>query len=309
MKNYLRIVCVVLTGLSFSIISCRPYMDTAVPKSFPSFYKEGHRGTRGLMPENTIPSMIKAIELGANVIEVDVYTSKDGKVIVTHDPYVNAEHSFAPGGKELTKEEAKKYVFHHMNYDEIRKFDVGSKYFKTYPQQKKIVTYIPLLGELIDSVELYIKTNNLPKVIYNIELKSSVKYDSIYNARPQELVDAVLEVVKSRDLNTSRYYIQSFDMRPLQYIKKKYPKIVIGFLTDNKKSTFEQNIKELGFSPHIYSPHYSLITSDLIKKAHDKNIKVVPWTVNTEEKVNELVNLGVDGIITDYPNYLKDINK
>jgi len=309
MKGYIQVAGSILIAISCSVISCRPYMGTAVPKSFPDFYKEGHRGTRGLMPENTIPSMIKAIELGANVIEVDVYTSKDGKVIVTHDPYVNADHSLTAAGKELTKEEAKKYVFHHMNYAEIRKFDVGSKYFKTYPQQKKIATYIPLLDELIDSVELYINANKLPKVIYNIELKSSVKYDSIYNARPKELVDAVIEVVKSRKLGTDRFYIQSFDMRPLQYVKKEYPKVVIGFLTDNKKSTFEENINELGFLPHIYSPHYSLVTSELVTKAHNKNIRVVPWTVNTTEEAKRVVNLGVNGIITDYPERFKDTGK
>lgn len=309
MKVYTKITGYILLGISCSAISCRTYMDTSVPKSFPTFYKEGHRGTRGLMPENTIPAMEKGIELGANVVELDVYTTKDGKVIVSHDPYFNVDHSFTADGKELTKEEAKNYVFHHMNYEDIRKFDVGSKYYGAFPQQKKMVAHIPLLGDLIDSVEHYISVNNLPKVLYNIELKNSLKYDNVYNAPPQELVDAVLEVVKSKNLSINRYYIQSFDMRPLQYIKKKYPKIIIGFLTDDKKSTFDENIEKLGFLPHVYSPQYSLVTADLITKAHAKNVRVVPWTVNTTEEVKRLIDLGVDGIITDYPARFNDTGK
>src|SRR5687767_12063158 len=147
-----------LLFFAIAISSCSVAQKTALPKNFPVFYKEGHRGTRGLMPENTIPSMIKAIEDGANVIEIDVYTSKDGKVIVTHDPSVNFKHSLSPDGTELSKQEAKKFIFHQMYYEDIRKFDVGSKFYKAFPQQKKIAAYIPLLGDLIDSIELYTKS-------------------------------------------------------------------------------------------------------------------------------------------------------
>lgn len=308
MKNYSAGFAFILFAICSVMISCSVYKDSSVPKGFPAFYKEGHRGTRGLMPENTIPAMKKGIEVGANVIEVDVYTSKDGKVIISHDPYVNADHSLTADGKDLSKEEGKKYVFHHMNYSDIRKFDVGSKYYKAYPQQKKIPAYIPLLSELIDSVELYLSTNKLPAVVYNIELKSSKKYDNTYNALPADLVDAVMEVVKSKNLSPDRYYLQSFDVRSLQYAKKKYPQVAIGFLTDSK-TTFEQNIEELGFIPHFYSPQYSLVTAELISKVHNKESRLVPWTVNTSEKVDELVKMGVDGIITDYPNLLKDIKK
>ena len=93
------------SALFFSVMiisSCSTAQKTAAPKNFPKFYKEGHRGTRGLMPENTIPSMIKAIESGANVIEVDVYTSKDGQVFIAHDPMPNINHTFYEDGKEIT---------------------------------------------------------------------------------------------------------------------------------------------------------------------------------------------------------------
>lgn len=281
------------------------FAQTKVPKEFPDFYKEGHRGGTGLMPENTIPAMKKAVDVGANVIEVDVYTTKDGKVIITHDPHINWKISLTKDGKELTEEEAKKYPVHQMNYDDIRQFDVGSKYYAPFPDQKKIKTYIPLLGELIDSVEQHTSSKKLPKVIYNIELKTGPTYDDIYNSKPNELVDAVMAVVNSKKIG-NRFYIQSFDMRPLQYAREKYPKVTLGFLTGSPTS-FDDNIKQLGFVPHIYSPNQKLVTADLVTQCKSSKTKLVVWTVNTKEDMQRLKDLGVNGIITDYPNYLSEL--
>lgn len=278
--------------------------QTKLPKEFPAFFKEGHRGGTGLAPENTIPAMIKGIEAGANVIEMDVYTSKDGKVIITHDPHINWKISLTKDGKELTEEEAKRYPIHQMNYDDIRAFDVGSKNYPAFPGQKKIKTYIPLLGELIDSVEQFTKSRKLPKVIYNIELKTGTTYDSVYNSKPEELVDAVMSIVKSKKIG-NRFYIQSFDMRPLQYVRKKYPGVTIGFLLSNTKS-FDENIKELGFVPHIYSPAFKLLTPELVQQCKSSKCKLVVWTVNTKEDIRRIKDMGVDGIITDYPDWLSE---
>lgn len=297
----------IITGLcivSVGLLSCKT-ADLALPKSFPEFYKEGHRGARGLMPENTIQSMIKAVEVGANVIEVDIYTSKDGQVIVAHDAYVNRQFSLLPDGAEIPAVDERKYILHQMDYNEIRKFDVGLKYYDQFPKQKKIAAYIPLLAELIDSVENYTSSHNLPSTIYNIELKSAVNYDSVLNAKPKELVDAVMQVVKSKNIG-NRFYIQSFDVRPLQYIHKEYPKVSVAFLTGSNHS-FEQNLDELDFNPHIYSPHYGLVNLELIQKCKNINMKIVPWTVNTVEEMQKLKALKVDGIITDYPDYFKEL--
>lgn len=179
-----------------------------LPENYPAFFKEGHRGGTGLMPENTIQSMKKGIDVGANVIELDVYTTKDKKVIVTHDPYINWKISLTEQGGELTEEEAKTFPVHQMNYDEIRKFDVGLKPYTPFPDQKKVKAYIPLLGELIDSVELHIKKNKLTKVIYNIELKTSTTFDSTFNSKPEDLVDAVMAVLKTKKIG-DRFLIQS----------------------------------------------------------------------------------------------------
>ncbi|HEX6427368.1 MAG TPA: glycerophosphodiester phosphodiesterase family protein [Niastella sp.] len=297
----------VLSVVAGCLAACTASKKLSVPQNYPAFYKEGHRGTRGLMPENTIPAMKKGVETGANCIEVDVYLTKDGKVLIAHDPYVNVTHSLYNDGSEIAKGDAKKYIWHQMNYEDIRKFDVGSKSYPAYPQQQKIKTSMPLLGELIDSVEAYVTANNLPKPIYNIELKTSVRFDSLkYNASPAEVVDAVLKDVEPRNIG-NRFYIQSFDVRPLQYVHKKHPGIVIGYLTSGKN--LDSNLKSLGFFPHIYSPEFSLVNKAMADYCHSKNMKLVPWTVNDKEKMKSLIADGVDGIITDYPNYFAEIGK
>jgi len=290
---------------ALALLSCRSAHLASLPASFPSFYKEGHRGARGLMPENTIPAMTKGIESGANVIEVDIYTTKDSQVIVAHDPFINREFSLLPNGQEIPEADEKRYLVHQMPYAEIKRFDVGLKPHPGFPDQAKIPAYIPLFSELIDSVENFTKSRGLPPTIYNIELKSAVNFDGKYNADPKTLVDAVMKVVKSKNIG-NRYYIQSFDYRPLQYIHKEYPRVRMAFLTGNATS-FEQNLKELGFNPNIYSPHYNLVTAELVSKCKQMNIKIVPWTVNTINEMKAMKALGVDGIITDYPNHFKEI--
>lgn len=294
----------------FGVASCSSSAQKpAMPKNFPVFFKEGHRGARGLMPENTIIAMQKGIEAGANVIEVDVYTTKDGKVLVAHDPFVNTKFTLTADGKEIPPKEARKLIFHQMNYEDIRPFDVGSKPYDAFPEQQKVKTYMPLLDELIDSVEAFTKANNLPPIIYNIELKTSPRYDSLhYNTTPEDMVDAVMEVVKRSNIG-NRFYIQSFDFRPLQYVHKKYPGVVIGFLTGDKTMSLEDNLKKLGFKPHLYSPEYRLVTKEMAATCKKQGMKLVPWTVNTPEEMKQLIELGVNGIITDYPNYFQQVGK
>lgn len=292
----------VLLSVGF-LLSCASSKIPSGPKGFPVFYKEGHRGTRGLMPENTIPSMTKAIEVGANVIEVDVYITKDGQVLIAHDPFISAAFSLLPGGREVPKDSAKYYVWHQMNYAEIRKIDVGMKYYAAYPQQQKIPAYMPLLGELIDSVEQYTAARKLPGTIYNIEIKANPKMDGVYQPVPAVLVKAVMDVVQSKNIG-NRFYIQSFDIRQLQETRKQYPGVTIGFLTGDKTLSLEQNLKAIGFVPDIYSPHYGLVTKETVETCKKHGMKLVPWTVNTAAEIKTLVDLGVNGIITDYPNLL-----
>jgi glycerophosphoryl diester phosphodiesterase len=273
-------------------------------KGYPAFFKEGHRGTRGLMPENTIPSMIKAIEVGANFIEVDVYLSKDGQVLIAHDPFVNTTISTLPDGRSISKDSAKLYTWHQMNYSDIRRIDVGMKGNPAYPQQQKVPAYMPLLGELIDSVEAFTASRKLKPTIYNIEIKSNPKMDGVYQpANPDVLVKALMDVVKSKNIG-NRFYLQSFDVRPLQSARRLYPDVTIGFLTGEGKKSVEENLQALGFKPDIYSPAYQLVKKETVEVCRKQGMKLVPWTVNTAKEIDQLVKMGVDGIITDYPNLL-----
>jgi glycerophosphoryl diester phosphodiesterase len=291
------------------LITCSPEThERTGMEHFPEFFKEGHRGTRGLMPENTIPSMMKAIEDGANMIEVDIQISSDNKVMVAHDPHINRQISLLPNGKEIPEADAHKYVLHQMPYDSIRKFDVGTKYHEGFPQQEKIKTYIPLFGELIDSVELFTARKGFPPVIYNIEIKANPDKDGIYQPSPDALVGLVMDVVNSKNID-NRYYIQSFDVRQIQEVHKNYPGVVTGFLTGDKDATLEENLEKIGFTPDIYSPHYKLTTADLVRKCHVYEMKFVPWTVNTLDEMQALKEMGVDGIITDYPNLFAALEK
>jgi len=272
----------------------------------PAFNKEGHRGTRGLMPENTIPSMYKAIDHGVNTVEVDVVYSKDGQVVISHDVYFHPDITTTPDGRYLTSKEAQKHLLYTMTYDSIRKYDVGMKPHEDFPQQAKIPVYKPLLSELIDSTDLYAKSKGI-SILYNIELKTNKANDSIKHPPVEEFVDGVMKVVNEKKLS-SRCYLQSFDFRPLQILNRKYPEIATAVLIGgNEKRSLDQILKDLGYKPEMYSPHYSLVTAQLVKECHDRGIKLIPWTVNTVEDMRRMKALGVDGIITDYPNYFSEL--
>jgi glycerophosphoryl diester phosphodiesterase len=275
-------------------------------QSSPTFMKIGHRGTRGLMPENTIPAMERGIEIGANTVEMDVHVTKDGKVIVYHDESFNPDYTTMPDGSEIPKKERDKYTFYQMNYNEIRPFVIGKKDYPAYPQQQRIATYTPLLSELIDSVEAFTKSKNLPPVYYLVEVKSKEKTDGVEQPAPEEFMKILMKVLAPYHLG-DRLIIQSFDMRPLKVLHRDYPNLLLGFLTGDRKASFEENINQLGFNPTFYNPEYKLADAELVRKSHAKGIRITPWTVNELQEMKRLKNLGVDGIITDYPNLFEKL--
>lgn len=280
--------------------------NPSVSMPMPVFNMEGHRGTRGLMPENTIPSMYKAIDYGVNTVEVDVVYSKDRQVVISHDVYFHADITTTPEGKQLTAKEGQQLLLYTMNYDSIRKYDVGLKGHPEFPRQQKIPAYKPLLGELIDSTDQYAKSKGR-SILYNIELKTNPANDGTKHPPVEEFVDGVMKVVKEKKVE-NRSYLQSFDFRPLQVLHRKYPGIVTAVLiSGNDKRSFTQQLVELGYTPEMYSPHYSVVTADLVNECHKRNIKIIPWTVNTLEEMKKLKALGVDGIITDYPDYFSQL--
>lgn len=272
----------------------------------PAFNKEGHRGTRGLMPENTIPAMYRAIDFGVNTVEVDVVYSKDMKVVISHDVYFHSDITTTPAGTELTPKQGQQLLLYTMDYDSIRKYDVGLKVHPEFPRQQKLKAYKPLLAELIDSTDHYAKSKGTT-ILYNIELKTNPANDGTKHPPVEAFVDGVMNVVKEKGIE-NRSYLQSFDFRPLQILHRKYPGIVTAVLiSGNDKRTFAQQLSELGYTPEMYSPHYSVVTPELVNECHKRNIRIIPWTVNTLEEMKKLKALGVDGIITDYPDYFSQL--
>ncbi len=268
----------------------------------PQFDKQGHRGSRGLMPENTIPAMLTAIDWGVTTLEMDAVISKDKKVVVSHDPFFNADITTTPDGKFLSKEEGAKLLLYAMNYDSIKKYDVGSKPHSSFPRQQKMAVYKPLLADLIHSTETYSKQKSRPPLWYNIETKTKPSGDGVQHPAPEEFVDLLIAVIKKEGI-VDRTVIQSFDLRTLQVVHQKYSSIKTSLLIENTdKRNFDAQLKELGFVPTVYSPHYSMVTPALVKDCHNKGMKIIPWTVNTKEEIERIKSLGVDGIITDYPD-------
>lgn len=270
-----------------------------------AFEIQGNRGARGLMPENTIPGMIKALESGATTLKMEVVISKDKQVVVSQEPYFNYTISISPNGEEITLKNQKQFNIYKMNYDEIKHFDVGSKLNPRFPQQEKFRVAKPLLKDLIDRVEFYVAKKKRPKPHYNIETKLIRKGDGEFQPSPEEYVELVMDIVKAKKLE-KRVTIHSFDMRSLQYLHKQYPHIPTSLGIDEKED-FENNIKALGFAPTIYSPYLPLVGKSLVDKCHAAGIKIVPWTVNTLKDMMYVKNLGVDGIVTDYPNLMQEI--
>ena len=159
---------------------------------------------------------------------------------------------------------------------------------------------------MIDSVETYVKVNKLAKPDYNIETKLIRKGDGEFQPSPEEYVEIIMAIVKQKKLE-KRVIIQSFDMRSLQYLHQKYPKMRTSLGIDEKED-FENNIKDLGFNPTIYSPYSVLVGKGLVDKCHAAGIKIIPWTVNSIKDLKYLISLDVDGVITDYPNLMGQLD-
>ncbi|WP_462260016.1 glycerophosphodiester phosphodiesterase [Ferruginibacter sp.] len=267
-----------------------------------AFDKQGHRGCRGLMPENTIPAMIHALDLGVTTLEMDIAFTKDGVAILSHEPFFNHELTTKADGSFITEKEEKNFNIYKMSFAETQTYDVGLKSHLRFPQQQKMAVHKPGLAALFDSVKQYMATSNRPFPYFNIETKTQPATDNIYHPAPEAFVDMLMKVIKEKGMEDF-VIIQSFDIRTLQYLHKKYPTVSTALLIEDydKRSWWEQ-VTELGFHPSVYSPHYSLVSRELILHCKNYKTKVIPWTVNDKKEIERLKALGVDGIISDYPD-------
>ncbi len=267
------------------------------------FDLQGHRGCRGLIPENTIPAFLKAIDWGVKTLELDVVVSKDSQIVVSHEPFFAAAICLTPQGDSIDPKREKKYNIYEYTAAEIRSFDCGSIGNPRFPEQQKMKTFKPTLREAIRATEAYWQKKQAKPVFYNIETKCTPEGDSIYHPKPAVFAQLLYEELKALKI-LERVYIQSFDVRTLQVFKKLDEEIPLVLLIENKES-LRENLEKLGFTPSVYSPYYQLVTPELIKEAHEFGMKIIPWTVNEPEDMNKLRKMGIDGLITDYPNRFK----
>lgn len=268
--------------------------------SKPQIDIQGHRGCRGLLPENSLPAFQKAIELGVNTLELDLAISKDKLVVVSHEPFISRTYCLDSLGNEIQEEDDKKYNLYQMTYEQIKTFDCGSKKHPRFPDQDQLKIYKPLLSEVItlaDSLNSNIR--------YNIEIKAQPSYDGIFTPNPEEFVNLVLEVVKKYGI-LSRCNLQSFDVRILNEIKKQNNEIEIALLVDGSES-IQEKLKELDFKPEIISPTFKLLNAVTVEKYQNQGYEIIPWTVNTPEDMRVMIDYGVDGIITDFPDRLIEL--
>ncbi len=267
---------------------------------------QGHRGCRGLMPENTIPAMIRALELGVTTLEMDVVISGDNKVVLSHEPFFNHEISRKPDGSAVSEQEERSLNIFRMNYAEVETFDVGLQPHPRFPEQKKMKAVKPLLSEVINAVKDWCHRHNKFLPFFNIETKCLPVGDNIYHPDPGLFCKLLMNVIDESDMR-QRCIIQSFDFRTLRYLNKHYPNVRLAALIEgDDRGDLPSHLRELGFTPDIYSPAWERVDVAMANTCKKKSMKLIPWTVNDTKVATRLISLGVDGIITDYPDRIRN---
>jgi glycerophosphoryl diester phosphodiesterase len=267
---------------------------------------QGHRGARGMRPENSFSAFDYATRIGVDTLELDVVISSDLQVIVSHDRIVSPDICSWPDGRPVSEEESEELVLFKMNAREIQRFDCGRRGNEAFPDQVPSSSSKPFLREVIREANKTATEMGRAPLYFNIETKSSPDGDDILNPTPDIFVDCLLQelsrlLVHSPDILT-RCTIQSFDERTLRLVRVQEPRLTLSLLVDAARpGMFDDHIRSLGFTPDIYSPEYCMVTPDLVAEARDMGVRVLPWTVNSPEEMKRLYEMGVAGLITDYP--------
>ncbi|MFO1246109.1 MAG: glycerophosphodiester phosphodiesterase [Ramlibacter sp.] len=286
-----------------------------------AFDAQGHRGARGLAPENTLPAFERALEVGVTTLELDIGVTADGVVVVAHDPYLNPAITRDASGQWLKD---KGPTLSSLTFTQLQAYDVGrinpeTPYGKTFSSQvPRDGTRVPALAALFALV----KARGADEVRFNIETKiNPTQPDETVN--PEQMVRALLNTVREAGL-TRRVTIQSFDWRTLQIVQGVEPAIPTVYLsiqtanTDNIRDgawTAGFKLADHGSLPRmvkaaggaVWSPNGGAVTEALVKEAQAIGLKVIPWTINNPADMERLIGWGVDGIITDYPDRLRTV--
>ena len=293
------------------------------------FDLQGHRGARGLMPENTLPAFAKALEIGVTTLELDTNITRDGIVVISHDSVLNPDLARLPDGKWLETPVNKGPSIFSLTFEELQRYDVGriklgTKYAERHPEQQSVDgARIPKLADLFALVR---KSGN-DTVRFNIETKLS-PFERETTPGPEAFVEALLKVITQENMR-SRVTIQSFDWRTLKIAQQRAPDIPTVYLSAQQKFldtinadgregsawTAGLNVREYGGSVArmvkaaggtIWSPYFGDVDQAKVKNAQELGLKVVVWTVNQPKDIERMLDWNVDGIISDYPNRVRD---
>jgi glycerophosphoryl diester phosphodiesterase len=314
---------------AFALVLVSGCMSVAVnvpqPVEKPAFDLQGHRGTRGLRPENSLAGFSHALSIGVTTLELDCGVTKDGVVVVSHDRVLNPDHTRDAAGAFLEKAGP---VVHEVTYAELRQYDVGrirpgSDYAARFPEQK------PVDGERIPrlaDVFALVRESGNGTVRFNIETKIDPTQPGD-TATPEVFVEAVVAAIREGGME-ARATIQSFDWRTLVVARRLAPEIAIVALTDQQPDEDTMEIGKAGASAwlggfdvddhggsvprtvkalgaQVWSPHALDLTPALVAEAQTLGLKVIPWTVNEPKDMERAIALGIDGLITDYPDRLR----
>ena len=261
---------------------------------------QGHRGARGLLPENSLPAMRRALELGVNTLEMDVAVTADGRVVLSHEPWFSASICSTPDGEPITEEEEREHNVRALTYEEVSRYDCGSRGNPRFPEQEAVPVSKPLLSDVLDLAEAFPRRPDQGPILYNIEIKSSPTRDSVFTPLPDAYARVLYDVLAAHGV-LGRATVQSFDPRALEATRAIDPTVTLAFLVDNGDG-LDANLDRLSFTPDIYSPNYRLLDAGVVAAAHRRGLRVIPWTVNDVDAMRALVEIGVDGLITDYPD-------
>lgn len=287
----------------------KPLTQEEIEKfQFPApFDWQAHRGGRGLYPENTIPAFLGMSKFPVRTLELDVVISKEGVPVVSHDPWISAEICLDTMGEKMENAQGEALRILDMPYSEIRQYDCGSRRPPSFPRQQTSTVQKPTLQAVLRSVTSYYPAQGKAIPAFNIEIKSRPEWDGTLTPPPSEFVRNVLGVIRGFTGNQRLdICIQSFDERALEAVKKQSPDIQTALLVKNNQSV-QDNLSRLSFQPDTYSPRFDLLSAEDVEYLHSQEIEVIPWNVNQLPDMVRVINMGVDGLITDYPDIIPEL--
>jgi len=273
-----------------------------IPLSAAAFDLQGHRGARGMAPENTLVAFATALTVGVDTLELDVGVTRDGVVVVCHDRRLNPDVARGPDGRWI---EAPGPLLHSLSYAELERYDVGrlrpgSDYAAQLPEQQPADgARIPRLADVFALVK---KSGNT-EVRFNIETKISPSAPEDTLA-PEPFARALIAEIRAAGMQ-ARSSVQSFDWRTLHVVEREAPDIRTVYLTGRRRGQASQPAAVHAAGGRIWSPSYETLDSQSLVEARKLGLEVIPWTVDEPAYIGRFLDLGVDGLITDYPERVR----